>query len=130
MLWAALLTAPFLVPRTWAYEALPPLESDSILYTSIDTPEALIRYYAKEYGLSGRTTEQAVEIARCESDFVEDAVGDGGHSFGIAQIHLPAHPDITVEQATNKYFATWFLVSEISQNRMWKWSCARILGYI
>lgn len=119
-----------LIPSSYAYEAVQSRQNDDIFQTQIDTPEALIRAYSEIYGLSEATENQAVEIARCESNFVEDAVGDGGHSFGIAQIHLPAHPEITQEQATNKYFATWFLVSQIAEGNKWKWTCAKILGYL
>lgn len=96
----------------------------------VDTPQALIAYYGAEYGLSATEIAQAIEITRCESGFVESAVGDGGNSFGLVQIHLPSHPEITKEQALDKYFATWFIVSEIKNGNMWKWTCGRILGFV
>ena len=51
-------------------------------------------------------------------------------SFGLAQIHLPSHPDITREQATDPDFALDWMTSEWSKGRSWQWSCARKLGII
>ena len=42
-------------------------------------------------------------------------------SYGVAQIHLPDHPAITMEQATNPEFAVEFMAKMFSQGkaRMW-----------
>ena len=50
-------------------------------------------------------TEQGLDVDKftgtlnCESQFNPEAVGDHGTSLGIAQIHLPAHPDVSRENA-------------------------------
>ena len=63
----------------------------------VTTVESRIRQIGAEIGL--RQIDRAVAIAKCESGLRTTAVGDGGKSFGVWQIHLPAHPDITAQQA-------------------------------
>jgi hypothetical protein len=43
--------------------------------------------------------------AKCESSLNPSAVGDGGDSFGIFQIHLPSHPTVTAEEALDAVWA-------------------------
>lgn len=48
--------------------------------------------------------------------------GKQEQSYGLSQIHLPSHPDITHEQATNPKFAISWMASELSLGRAWQWS--------
>jgi len=62
---------------------------------------------ADEYGVSGYWMERTIE---CESRFrnVQSSAYKNGvreDSWGIAQIHLPSHPEVTVAQALNENFA-------------------------
>lgn len=52
---------------------------------------------------------------------------DGGRelSFGLAQIHMPDHPNVTMEEATDARFAINFLVDNLSEGRGAMWSCYR-----
>jgi hypothetical protein len=50
-------------------------------------------------------------------------VGDREQSFGLVQIHLPAHPSISKEQATDPEFAAEFLVKNLSQGKGSMWTC-------
>lgn len=59
----------------------------------------------------------------CESGLNPNAVGDGGTSFGLAQIHSPAHPDITILQALDPEFSIEFMAKEMAAGRSWKWTC-------
>lgn len=59
----------------------------------------------------------------CESSNNPKAIGDGGTSFGLSQIHLPAHPHITKEQAFKPEYAIEFMAKEMSKGNAWKWSC-------
>lgn len=70
------------------------------------------------------------DIIKCESNYDPKAVGDGGASRGLVQIHRPSHPDITDEQAFDPHFAVEFITSEVAKGNLWMWSCARILGYV
>jgi hypothetical protein len=58
-----------------------------------------------------------------ESNWNPTAVGDKGTSFGLVQIHLPAHPHITEAQARNPEFALNFIVDEFIRGNEWKWTC-------
>lgn len=58
-----------------------------------------------------------------ESTWNPGAVGDNGTSFGIVQIHLPAHPNVTKEQALDPTFALNFIVDEFIKGNEWKWTC-------
>ena len=50
-------------------------------------------------------------------------VGDREQSFGLVQIHLPAHPTVTKEQAKNPYFAVEWLAQGIAEGKASMWSC-------
>lgn len=64
---------------------------------------------------------------RCESKLKPTAIGDYGHSFGVAQIHLPSHPEVTRTQALNPKFAVEWTAKAFSQGRQRMWSCYRLL---
>lgn len=49
--------------------------------------------------------------------------GQQEQSFGLVQIHLPDHPAISYEQATNPTFSIEFLASELSAGRGKQWTC-------
>lgn len=48
-------------------------------------------------------------------------------SFGLVQIHLPDHPEISHAQATNPEFAIEYMASEFSKGNADAWSCYRKL---
>src|SRR5689334_6135894 len=82
----------------------------------------IIENTAERYGVDSAIMES---IIWCESGMNPDAIGDHGTSYGLSQIHLPAHPGITKEQALDPEFAINFMAKEISQGNMWKWTCAK-----
>jgi hypothetical protein len=47
-------------------------------------------------------------------------------SYGIAQIHLPAHPWITKAEAMDKDFSINFIVDEFKAGHQCKWSCYKL----
>jgi soluble lytic murein transglycosylase-like protein len=135
LLWIALFTAPFLVSHSWAYNAPPDalnaVSSDFVIQSievSSSSVPSLLRYYGKKNGLSDTEVSQVLEVVRCESQFNPSAVNihdSEKGSWGLAQINLSAHPNITKEQALNKYYASWFITSEFANNNEWKWTCFR-----
>ncbi len=48
-------------------------------------------------------------------------------SFGLAQIHLPAHPSISYEQAIDPDFSLNFLAKMLSMGKGSMWTCWRNL---
>lgn len=86
------------------------------------TTQELVAHFASQYQVSEK---QMLATIRCESSFNEKAVGDGGKSFGLSQIHLPSHPTVTKEQATNKVFAVEFMAKAFAKKQQRMWTCWR-----
>jgi len=101
------------------------------------TPEAvelLIRHKAQEYGVDA---EKAVSVAKCESHLNYDIQsyhirpdGTREDSWGVWQIHLPAHPTVTREMATDPIWATEWAMEHLSKGHWSMWSCSKIVGII
>lgn len=78
----------------------------------------------------GLQREQIILIEKvifCESSWNPEILGDGGTSYGLVQIHLPAHPNISKEQALDPIFAINFIVDEFLNGNQNKWTCYRNL---
>ena len=82
--------------------------------------EAYARYEAK---VNGVNAEHLVATLRCESHFNANAIGDGGDSYGLAQIHLPSHPNISPEQALDGYWAIDWTIQQFYIGNAKLWSC-------
>jgi hypothetical protein len=78
-------------------------------------------------GLSEAKIREIENVIACESTWNTNAVGDYGTSFGLVQIHLPAHPHITSEQAMDPKFALNFIVDEFLRSNEWKWTCHKMI---
>lgn len=76
-----------------------------------------------KYGLS----DMFLDTLTCESGLHPDRVGDNGTSFGVAQIHLPAHPDVTKEEALDPEFAIEWSAQQFAAGRAYMWTCYRLL---
>jgi hypothetical protein len=59
----------------------------------LDAPA--LRELVASVGLTGEPARIAVAIAVAESGGRTDAIGDGGASIGLWQIHMPSHPRFT-----------------------------------
>jgi soluble lytic murein transglycosylase-like protein len=86
--------------------------------------DSLIVEYSLKYGVSATVMRQVI---KCESGFNPKAVGDGGNSFGLVQIHLPSHPYVSRAQALDPEFAVLFLADKLSKNQGYLWTCYRKL---
>lgn len=92
---------------------------------SIDDPKPAVEYWADFYGVNADMMYQTIE---CESHFRDGQShfvknGRRERSFGIAQINLDAHSDITREQAEDPQFALSWMAREWRDGRAWQWSC-------
>jgi len=56
------------------------------------------------------------------------SVGDYEQSYGLAQIHLPAHTHVSKEQATNPLYAADFLARNLAVGRASMWTCSKQLA--
>ena len=98
----------------------------------MDTKEARIAYLinkvyqtAKVYGVSGYQMERTIE---CESRFnniqstAKDKTGPNGYedSWGISQIHLPSHPEVSRAEAMDEHFAIEWMAKNFN-NRYVVW---------
>lgn len=123
----ASLLCGFVVGMTAHAETVPQdVIDDAPLSTS--TVVFLIREAAERYGVN---EARLYGTLKCESSvdgipFDTNAIGDGGTSFGIAQIHLSAHPDVTRVQAMDGRWAIDWAAKEFSKGRAWQWTCWKI----
>ncbi len=84
------------------------------------TTYELIDYYGAKYDVSTSTIHRVV---KCESQYNPNAIGDEGTSFGLAQIHLPAHPEVSRAQALDPEFAISFLAKNLAKGKGAMWTC-------
>lgn len=75
---------------------------------------------AKEYGVSAEVMKTVIW---CESRYNKDALGDGGKSRGLSQIHSHYHPQVLDKQAYDPAFAIRFLAEKLSKGQGYLWSC-------
>lgn len=113
-----------LAPPVHAQTAYTPLIEALDLDTSPEHIEALIVEYAGLYKLNYPLFRA---VLNCESKLKPDAIGDHGTSYGIAQIHLPAWPDISKEQALNPDWAIRWAAQQWSKGNAKAWTCYRLL---
>lgn len=92
-----------------------------------------VMQYADLYGVS---RQELYKVVECESgfdpgiqSFHPSPTGPNGRedSWGLAQINLPYHPDITREQAVNPDFALDYIASEFAKGHKGQWSCYKLL---
>jgi soluble lytic murein transglycosylase-like protein len=113
-----LLALGFGTPNPALAQQLPPLEYNA------STSEAIVLSYAIKYGVKG---DELLNTLKCESGLNPKAVGDHGTSYGIAQIHLPAHKDISKAQALDPFFAIDFAAKQFSLGNAGIWTCHHLL---
>ena len=82
----------------------------------------IVEYFATQYNVSAR---KMLNTMQCESSLNVVAIGDNGNSFGLSQIYLPAHRNITQEQAQDAVFASEFMAKEFSEGHAYEWTCYR-----
>lgn len=104
------------------------------------TVQELVTQYSKEYGVSATRMMATIRCENVELDPTlqsrlkykagnrwKQPAGSYEQSYGLVQIHLPDHPDITYEQATNPEFAINWMAEQFSEGRARQWTCYRTL---
>ena len=83
--------------------------------------------YATTKALEAQISPSTVlYVLKCESSLNPEAVGDGGHSHGLAQIYMPVWgEEISIEQATDPQFAIDFMVEKMADGQGNLWTCFR-----
>lgn len=75
--------------------------------------------------LAGFDPKIADKVIQCESGWKPSAVGDGGQSWGLWQIHQPAHNLGTA--SFDPYLSTAYAIELLEKNGWSPWSCYRKL---
>lgn len=105
--------------------------AEAPLREPLDTKEEYVEFVhlkAEQYGVSA---DLMISIINCENrdwnpslqSYAKYKNGSREQSYGLAQIHLPAHPSISYEQATNPEFSIDFLAKNLAEGRASMWSC-------
>ena len=53
--------------------------------------------------------------------------GEQERSYGLAMIHIPDHPTISIDMAKDPHFALDWMAKEFASGREWQWTCYRKL---
>jgi hypothetical protein len=75
-------------------------------------------------------TSYLLRLSYCESRFNQYTVNDNGKfgkDYGVFQINLKYHPEITVAQAQDINFATNWTIDQINAGRQSLWVCDRLI---
>ena len=113
-------------------------------YSEPVTNEDRVKLIIEEFGfdLPEYKQTQLLETLGCESmfqsiqsrlplvqtlpaDYVLQGEPSQEQSFGVAQIHLPAHPEVYLWQAMDREFAVKWTIEEFRQGNESQWSCWR-----
>jgi hypothetical protein len=111
------LTLPSIVERVEPQEA------------ELTSTSSIRSYIEAEAVKVGVDKNLAVMIAECESGFVPqqsqivNAKGERENSWGVWQIHLPDHPQVTREQAMDIKFSTEYSLDLLKKGQATLWSC-------
>lgn len=109
--------APKRADNYWDYCGL-----DSVV-CPYESPEMAIREASEKYGVD---YDLMRALAICESQMGKYMVGDTNMprpSYGLYQISLHYHPEITVEQAMDYRWSADWTAKQISEGRGRMWSC-------
>ncbi len=92
------------------------------------SPEIIKDYIAVEALAAGVSPQMAQSIVHDESKFKCDRVGDHGTSYGCWQIHLPAHKEISKEQAFDVVWSTNWSMQQLKAGNCKIWSTCPLNG--
>lgn len=112
---------------TYAQEPEPRKEIQIEVVWSKESIENEIDEQAQRYGVSASEMRRVIACESMGSTTIQSyhrrPDGTREQSFGLVQIHLPAHPHITKAQAIDPEFAINFLAKNLSEGRGRMWTC-------
>lgn len=118
---------------------------DKLVQADLPTRHKLILEKIKEYTeKKGVNPKEVFNTIKCENRELNTNIqsnlkynfnskkrniskGERERSYGLAMIHLPDHPNISKEQATDPEFALIWMVEEFANNRKSQWTCYKKL---
>jgi hypothetical protein len=131
MFFATLLLATASVTTTTVLPTMP-----IVIEQRVEEPKAelnstsTVRSYIEEEAIKkGVDPKLATSISDCESGFVPQQskhltkTGEREDSWGVWQINLPHHPNVTREQAMDVRFSTEYSLELIKKGKAHLWSC-------
>lgn len=114
-------------------------KGETLVYENVQEPEVVlievvidwneerikeeVKTVAEKYGVS---EDVMTKVIQCESQFNKKALGDGGKSRGLVQIHSDYHP-VPDEEAYDPAYAIRFLAEHLKEGRGHLWTCYRNL---
>lgn len=108
-----------IIPVTFALSIFgAPVEAKTI-EPPIPTIQEQVQEIAKEYEVPFEIMDK---IIKSESSWRPSIIGDNGNSYGLVQIYLKHHPEITESQALDPLWSARWLASEIKAGREWQWT--------
>ncbi len=121
-------------PQVQAVEVIQPVpiieqaKEESVIIKTEYSKEDIYEIVKSSSATYGYKSEDVMKLISCETGNTFDTnlqsrvIQPYGRelSFGLAQIHIPSHPDITVSQAKNPYFAIEFIGKHWDErHQMW-----------
>lgn len=118
----------WVINKTNAFIAKAPVRSE-IIWENVkewdsENIQAMVEDFSDWYNIP-----YLPQLIKCESRFKNvrsDIINDKGErepSYGIAQIHLPSHPDVSLSEAMDPYLAIKWTVDKINNGEQEMWSC-------
>ena len=86
-------------------------------------PNTIAGYIQQDAAEFGVNPDIMNRVIQCESGGDPLAIGDHGTSFGLVQIHMPDHPEVTTTEAFNPAFAVRYLAQKIGSGQGHIWTC-------
>lgn len=91
--------------------------------------EEKISFYADKYSVNEDHFRKTIYCESGASSTIQSAVvnatGEREASYGIAQIHMLSHPNITIEQAKDVDFSLDFMAKAFATGHADMWTCWR-----
>lgn len=107
------------------YEAQAEAPREVLIETKVEWTEDRIKQeideQAKKYKVDPKVMHKVI---KCESGYNPNALGDGGKSRGLVQIHSAYH-EVSDEDAYDPQYAIEFLAKALSEGKGNLWSCYR-----
>ena len=122
----------FLIPQASAEAPISPELAPTGVFSTPTGIEAYVAQKALESGLGA----SLYSTLRYESggwqngqSYVKDPTGPNGRedSWGVCQIHLPSHPDVSKEQALDVEFCVDFTIQKFNEGKARLWTGYRLL---
>lgn len=121
--------AHIIFPQPIAYAAVVPEKST---YLTLEEVKTLTKKYADKYHIEYNSFLQTIlcEAPRVGAEFdpfgqSENFSKDGSRelSFGLPQIHLPSHPEITKDEAQDADWSIEWSAQQFSKGKQNMWTC-------